>query len=218
MQIEKQAYFDLLNSDLQNYKKVIRPLKTDHPLSREFGPWIANYEKENLAITDRFIPPYITSHTHGRAIYAGLKTFIDDIKPKSVLDLGCATGELLYEIKKIDNSIKLYGCTIHVGEVFLCEELYGINIIPADMREIDQYFNADSLDLIIAHCSLHFLKEEDRIEVAQKSRDLLVKNRHFFVVNYKRIGETGLNANIEGLELVKEYDGFMGEALLYRKV
>jgi SAM-dependent methyltransferase len=217
MKITTKIYDDLLKLDLSTYKKEIKPLTNYN--GGEYNSMVANYSKENIAVTNRLITPYITSQTHGIKIYDGLDLLLEDLSPTNVLDLGCAAGELLFQIKRRIPSIETYGITIHVGEVLAAKSLYGIEIVPADMREVEDLFEKETLDLVITHCSIHFLDNEDRIILAQNIAKVLKQHKYFLLVEYIRGTENnGLPYDIPQLKRIREYPNFMGKAILYQKI
>ena len=198
-------------------KAAIKPLR-EGELASEYNAWIADYSKEKLAVTDRLISPYHASETHGSDIYKEYRKLLKILKPKSILDLGCGAGELLNISKEVLPEADLFGVTIHYGEVLEAREKYNLEIAPADMRDIDAYFNKDSLGLVVAHASFQYIVEGDRLEVVKKVQQILKKGGYFLMVDYRGQKEaSGLNSKVEGLTKIGNISGFMGEATLYEK-
>ena len=165
--------------------------------ANEYGDYIMDYSKEKSPLTNRLIKPYVTSETHGQNVFDELIEFINKLDVLSVLDLGCGAGELL---SKLSQPIK-YGTTIHVGEVEYAKSVYGLQfVLPLDMRNIDTYFSPKSFELVIAHCSLHFISPEERTDlVNNKIHKILGAGGHLIIVNYKGNKETDVE-NIVGYE------------------
>jgi len=65
---------------------------------------------------------------------------LDEVKPsKSLLDLGCATGEFLYYIRQINQSIELHGIEYSNNMVNSCKDLllkHQIKINCGDVRQL----------------------------------------------------------------------------------
>lgn len=197
-------------------KTPIRKLR-EGELASEYNSWIADYSTEKLSVQNRFMTPYITSENHGD-VYSRYRVLLENIKPKSILDLGCGAGELLAVSRQVLPDAALFGVTIHYGEVLEAKEKYNLDIAPADMRDIDRYFTPNSLDLIVVHCSFNFLVEEERVEVSKKAQEILKVGKHYLVVDYQhKKEESGLNSEVDGLIKKAELDGFMGTASLYEK-
>lgn len=169
------------------------------PLSRgkyanEYNDRIDFFDKKKIALSDRLIKPYITSETHGERVFDGLYKLIENLEVNTVLDLGCGAGEFLGGLK--DRGYRnedLFGCTIHLGEVEYARKVYGLNVVPADMREIDLLFTPKSLDLIVAHCCLHFIVPEDRSKVLEAAYAILKDDGYLLVIDYKGDKSTGIS-------------------------
>tara|TARA_R110000744_G_scaffold356455_1_gene463212 strand:- start:173 stop:886 length:714 start_codon:yes stop_codon:yes gene_type:complete len=213
------------------FKKVaIKPLREGH-LGSEYNTWIADYSKEKLAVTDRLVPPScpaVDNHDvetmrpqlHGNDIYAHYQDLLKYLKPKSILDLACGDGELLHASKMIVPEADLFGVTIHYGEVLAAKEKYNIELLPADMRDIDTYFNKDSFDLVVIHAAYQNIVETERVDVARQICQILKKGKHFLLVDYRGEKEaSGLNSDVEGLTKISSMKYFgVGDATLYEKV
>lgn len=176
-----KKFLEIKNKPISECKKKIPDL-----WGTEYASQIVDYGKEKVAVTDRYIQPYITSETHGAGVFNGIVQLVNHLGVKNVFDLGCAAGEMLHEIKKSNDSIDLYGCTIHLGEVEYARNNFGLeNVVGIDMRDIDEYFDEGFFDCIIVHCSFSFIVFEDRIATAKKIHKLLKKGGYFIYVDYR---------------------------------
>lgn len=184
--------------------------------ANEYADEIAFFDKEAIALSKRLIPPYVTTQTHGAEVFTDLYRLVKDLDSESILDLGCGAGEFLNGIKNKD----IYGCTIHLGEREYARTIYGINsVLPLDMREIDLAFKPNSLDLVIAHCCLHFVIPEDRIKVINAAHKVLKNNGHLIVVDYKFNKETGIDiSKLSGWKITYPKYKVMGNLTLLKKI
>jgi SAM-dependent methyltransferase len=165
--------------DLEKYKVEIKPL---NPNWHEYANLIIDYGKNKVAVSNRLVPPYVTSNAHGQNVWDGLIDLVKDFKPDSVVDLGCGAGEFLFKIKDLVKEV--YGLTIDCGEVSYARDTYGIaNVIPADLRDIADYFEEASLDMVVAHKSFDFIADEDRIETMKKIYEVLKPGKWFVHVD-----------------------------------
>ncbi len=199
MNIETESLKDLLKVNLENYTKNIEPLGID-----EYNSLIVDYHKELVAVSSRLIPPYVTSETHGE-VFTDLCKFIRSFNFSSVLDIGCGAGECLNNLKVLGfDKNYLYGNTIHVGEVKYARTKYDLpKVYPGDARELSQHFLPNSLDCVIAHCVLQFIKPEERVLVAKEVSKALKPNGLFIVVDYRFDISTGL-PNHDDLDMCYE--------------
>lgn len=212
MDITTEKYKERIKVDLQTFQEKIEPL-SDY-LGGEYGPAIVDYTKIK-AITNRNIIPYKQSENHGKKSYYGLAELFQITRPKHILDLGCGMGELLNETRKYIEA-KLYGCTIHVGEVIAAKQEYGIELLAADMRKIDEYFQPNSLDLIIANASFHFLNEDDQHITVKAIHNILHKDGYFLLVHYKDPAHFTITQLKNFIE-IKRISKLIGPAFLYKK-
>jgi len=172
-----KIFQNLKDIPLEGYKVEVKPLSPDWI---EYSNYIVDYEKENLARTNRLIPPYVGSNNHGDDFYNDVIELVNELKPESVADLGCGAGELL---SKIDCKEK-YGLTLHVGEVKYAREVYKLeNVVPADMRDIDLYFRPNSIEMVIAFWSFNYLNPEERSETMTKICRVLKPNKYFIYMD-----------------------------------
>lgn len=163
----KKALKKLLECDLNGYKVEIKPL---NPNWVEYNNLVVDYSEDMCAVTNRLIPPYCTTNNHGPDFYSGIVSLVKDFTPESIIDLGCGAGELL---SKLDCKDK-YGLTIHVGEVKYARDKFGLSkVIPADMRDIDKYFDFNSIDMIIAFWSFNYLRPNERLALTSKIYNIL---------------------------------------------
>lgn len=198
--ITTEKFNELLKVDLDNLKIQIKPVARGH-LASEYNDFITDYSAAPVSLTNRKIDPHITSQTHGRNVFSGVLKVISLLKRNnSILDLGCGAGELLLSLK--DKPRDLYGVTIHVGEVKFARKFGLPNVIPADMRDIDKYFNANSLDIIVAHHCFQFIPMEDRHELCKKILKILRPGGCFIFVDYK--GEQSSSLPPESFNLFRK--------------
>ncbi len=100
------------------------------------------------------------------------KIIIDIIKPDSnVLDLGCASGELLLLIKEIKN-VRGQGVEIDDKEVFSCVEK-GLSVFHGDLDSGLKDYSDKSFDYIILNQTIQQLRNphmvlEDALRVGKK--------------------------------------------------
>lgn len=189
-------------------------------LANEYADKIAFFDKEKIALSNRLIPPYITTETHGKDVFDDLYQLVKDLGSKSILDLGCGAGEFLYELSKRGYT-DIFGCTIHLGEREYAKNNYKIkSVLPLDMREIDWAFLPSSLNLIVAHCCLHFLVKEDRQKVLQAAEKILKRNGFLAVIDYKFNKDTGLEVEqSDDWEIIYPVNyNLMGNLTLFRKI
>lgn len=189
-------------------------------LANEYADKIAFFDKEKIALSNRLIPPYITTETHGKNVFDDLYKLVKYLGSKSILDLGCGAGEFLYGLKTRGYK-DIFGCTIHLGEREYAKNNYEINsVLPLDMREIDWAFLTNSLDLVIAHCCLHFLVEKDRQKVLNATHRILKANNYFIIVDYKFNKDTGIDTeNLEGWKIINATNyNLMGNLTLLKKL
>lgn len=176
---------ELANKSSESCIKEISPISRGE-FANEYADRIDFFDKNKISLSNRLIPPYITTETHGKDVFKDLYKLVEDLKSKSVLDLGCGAGEFLNGLP-IENK---YGCTIHLGERDYAKDIYGLKyVLPLDMREIELAFKQNSLDLIIAHCCLHFLVKEDRFKVLKSALNLLNVGGYFAVIDLIEIPE-----------------------------
>jgi SAM-dependent methyltransferase len=189
----KQKYIDLKNTPLNECSRPIKEVSRGH-LANEYGDKIEDYSQIKSPLTNRLISPYVTSETHGLNVFDWLVDYLEfKLASKSkVLDLGCGAGELMY---LLSDEFKVFGTTIHIGEVKYGRETYGLaDICPIDMREIEDYFSPEYFDCIIAHCSLHFITQDERQDLVNNTvYNLLKPDGIFILVDYKGDLSSGVN-------------------------
>lgn len=210
----------LLTMPLKDCVREIDPLSRGK-YANEYNDCIDFFDKKNIALSDRLIKPYITSETHGERVFDDLYRLINNLEVETVLDLGCGAGEFLNGLRTRGyHKDNLFGCTIHLGEVEYSRAMYDLNIVPADMREIDLLFNPGSLDLIVAHCCLHFLVPEDRAKVLDAAHQILGEDGYMVIVDYKGDKSTGISM-LDTSKWAKSYPTqyqTMGHLTLLRKL
>ncbi len=112
------------------------------------------------------------------------------------------------------------GCTICLGEVAYARK-QGFEVMPIDMREIEYYYEENSLDCIVAHCCLQFIALEERTKLQESVHKILKPERYFIVVDYKFNQHTGLgqvnNQLFNQIECKLEDYPTMGNLLLLQK-
>ena len=178
---------ELLDVDLNKYTKSILPLRQG-ALASEYNSVIGDYSRNYLSQKNRIIPVYKSTITHGNHCYDRLLNYLQNIPYKTVLDLGCASGELLHIISKQKNIHDLYGMSICTGEVKYARDVYNLkNVIPGDMRNCDTIFNGYNFDIILLHCVLQFINTDERILLAKNINNLLTPNTgKLIVVDYRK--------------------------------
>ena len=193
-------YFTLRGRPLKECGRPIAPVRRGEWAS-EYNDFVANYTSAPVALTNRIIPPYCASETHGAGVFDGVVRLIAQLKCRSILDLGCGSGELLLRLRDAQPGAILLGASICLGEVAYARERGLHGVMPIDMREIADYYEANSLDCVVAHCCLQFVPEEDRGGLQQAVHHVLKGGGHFLVVDYKGKQGTGL-ASIHELSLI----------------
>ena len=115
--------------------------------------------------------------------YSIYKVILDSFnknKNISILDAGCGTGgTLLYLNNKGYHNI--YGFDISNYAVEICKKRK-LNVFHEDIRNIDKYFNADSIDIIICSDILYFLNFDEIKKVLQHFFTIL-KNNGIVIIN-----------------------------------
>jgi SAM-dependent methyltransferase len=203
---------DLTIDELKSYKKQSGEINTNH---KEYNNLIIDYSTNFTALSNRYIPPYSAKETHGKNTYDGIINLINKINPKNILDLGCAAGEMLHELD--NNQRTLYGVTIHVGEVIKARIDYNLNlIIPEDMRNIDQLFENEELDMIVSHRAMPWLPIEDREKLLDKIYKILKPNGYFIHVSEGDIDKIPSNHSFT-IEELKEKINTNGLLTILRK-
>jgi ubiquinone/menaquinone biosynthesis C-methylase UbiE len=208
-----EKYKTRISMDLTNFSEKTGPLSTYK--GGEYGKGVVDYHKVK-SVANRFVPAYKTSDTHGMDIYKGVPTVMEYLKPESILDLGCGIGEMLVMMGREDPHAKLFGCTLHVGEVLVAKERYNLPLLAADMRVMDEYFMPNTLDLVVAHASMHFLDEKEQQKCADSVRKIIKDDGHFLVIHYKD-PEHYTVRDLLGFKEVKKFSEFIGPAYLYEK-
>ena len=95
----------LMNMDtpILSYLMNVKPLNCEW---REYNSVIGDYGGEIISVNNRIVPPYLGSSNHGGKFYDDVIGIVNQLHPKSVIDLGCGAGELLSKIKS-DNRFLL---------------------------------------------------------------------------------------------------------------
>lgn len=177
-------FHDLLNVDVQNYTEIIQPLRQGE-LASEYNSFIGNYSNQRLSVTNRIIPPYLSTNTHGVNCFDRLLNYIRSKPFTSILDLGCGAGQLLHRIGSQSVMGSLYGLSICTGEVAYARDVFKLkNIVPGDLRKCDEVFDGFKFDCVILHCVLQFINEIDRIKTAVKISKLLNVEGELLVIDY----------------------------------
>lgn len=89
--------------------------------------------------------------------------------PKSILELGCGTGNLTTQISKHFPATKIFAVDISEKCIKECKQRLpkiGIEYIKADFRNLD--FKENSFDLIISSISIHHLKDKEKADFFRK--------------------------------------------------
>jgi SAM-dependent methyltransferase len=180
-----KALKSLSDKELDAYQREIRPL---NPAWKEYANQITDYGVNKVAVTNRYLQPYLASELHGKDIFDGLVELVKDLGVKTVVDLGCGAGEFL---SKLPPRMKRYGLTIDVGEVKYARKVFKLDgVVPADMRDVDKYFR--SMDMVLAHRSFDFITDYERVELMAKIHRVLKPGGYFVHVDDERFPESVL--------------------------
>lgn len=184
----KMNFEALKNIILDDLVMPIAPLRKGK-LASEYGSQIIDYSKGAFSYSNRIIPPYNSTQTHGDDCYNRLLEYIRRTYTEgNILDLGCGSGELLRKIQQITkiNKESLYGSSICVGEVKHARAIFNLpNVIPGDLRKCAEIFNDIKFDIIIFHCVFQFIPEEERTAAMNSAATLLNNNGRILVVDYR---------------------------------
>lgn len=120
--------------------------------------------------------------------------FIDD--KTNIYDIGCSTGNLLYQIKDRQKTGSYYGIEI---EKNIIKQREGISILNLDIREIDIFNNASMITSIF---TLQFIPKKDRYNIIKKVYDGL-NSGGCFIMAEKTISES---AKIQDIFTFQYYD------------
>ena len=115
--------------------------------------------------------------------YSIYKVILDSFnknKNISILDAGCGTGGTLLYLKN-KGYHNIYGFDISNYAVEICKKRK-LNVFQEDIRNIDKYFNADSIDIIICSDILYFLNLDEIKEVLQPFFTIL-RNNGIVIIN-----------------------------------
>ena len=127
MKVTTKKYDERLKVDLTTFVEKIEPLSQYN--GGEYGPGVVDYTLTKAEYTNRYIPAYTVSKTHGEKVVTAYSQLLDNVPFNNVLELGCGDGEILNYIKKQKEDVDVYGCTIHLGEVRAAKENYGIDSV-----------------------------------------------------------------------------------------
>lgn len=214
----KELFYKLRDNPKLALGEKLHPVNRGY-LASEYADEILDFTNTKSPLSNRLIPPYITSQTHGKDVFKNLINYLGKIQPKNIMDLGCGAGEFLQLCKKEYSDIEYFGCTIHLGEVIYAHKNGLNNVIPADMRNIKDYFVNNFFDCVIAHCSLHFIPVEERYKLSSDVFDILNQNGIFIVVDYKEIENTGLvNYDPRFFLMEDTILGCMGKVKIFKKI
>jgi len=179
---------ELKNIKLEDLSIPIDPLR-EGELASEYSSRIIDYSAGKFAVTNRIIPPYNSTATHGDHCYDRLLDYIKNTyKDGNIIDMGCASGELLDHIQKNTNCDrdKLYGNTICIGEVKYARNTLGLsNVIPGDMRKCAEIFEEMEFNMILFHCVFQFIPDNERVDTMLNASKILDKNGKIIVIDYK---------------------------------
>ena len=119
--------------------------------------------KEYTDFIERCVPKYKEMHSM-------LFTYLPEkYAPKSILELGCGTGNLTTLISKHFPSTKIFAVDISGKSIKECKQRLpqiGIQYIKADFRSLD--FKENSFDLIISSISIHHLYNKEKEDFFRK--------------------------------------------------
>tara|TARA_A100001388_G_scaffold277552_1_gene269439 strand:- start:1045 stop:2100 length:1056 start_codon:yes stop_codon:yes gene_type:complete len=104
-------------------------------------------------------------------------------KDSKILDLGCGKGFLIYEIQKLLNSNKIFGCDISRYAIKNSKKGLKNKIFYQDVRKKLNYEN-DSFDLVLSINVLHNLKLNN-LEFALAEIERIGKSKFICVESYK---------------------------------
>ncbi len=136
-----------------------------------------------------------------------LSECLNDLNPKSILDLGCGEGKISSMFFK--KGARIFGVDKEKKESFSGN----INFLQSDIR--DFLFN-EKYDLIIASMVLHFLKNEDALKLIQKIKKNTSDEGHNLLICMSKeeryaernpfdfyVNETELEELYSGWEVIK---------------
>lgn len=207
-------------------KKFKELLKTPVELCEKDIPFVDGYGNKicYYANTERQYKPYINTKTWGKNNFDDFVALLKKLKVKRVLDLGCGAGEMLHKIGKSQKNTELYGITIDLGEVDFARDVYGLkNVVPIDMREIEDYFDKNYFDAVVVWCAFQYFTIEEKMDICRQAGKLIKPGGYFFDVQYegyhngiyKDTTSTGYPSEWEGdlirrkdLEDIKTQGGF----------
>jgi len=143
----------------------------------------AEYEQRTKNAYHKYLKPFVDS-------------FLDQLKNKNILDLGCGPGrDLLYFLSKGYNAV---GVDLSPEMVAICKQK-GVTAVQTDFLELpfeNNYFGG-----IWAYTSLTLLPKKEFLEAIERVSNLLIKNGGIFALGM-------IEGGYEGWKTDHKYPGY----------
>ncbi len=130
----------------------------------------------------------------------------DNMTESSILDIGCATGNLTFELSKCVNDITGFDLDEEMINYANCsypDPEKHLRFVCDNMLNIENYFSSDTLDAVISfgNTIVHLGSEREFEALFSKIRTVLKPSGQllFQIINYDRI----LKNNIKGLPTIE---------------
>jgi len=175
--------------------KEINLLKNYPKSTRDISSRLISKTEEDKLIAQKFGKEFFDgSRNHGYGGFTYNPRFWQPVTPTfqkywnlkssdSLLDIGCAKGFMLYDLKQLIPDIKVYG--VDISEYAIANAKKEVKKYCSVANAVDLPFDDDSIDVVVSITTLHNLEEND-LRTALLEIERVAKRGSFIILDAYR--------------------------------
>lgn len=128
-------------------------MKTAENIALEFNDFSKNYTKDMIGCAPHYL----------QLISSFVTNFLNNFKPKNILDLGCGNGNVTAQLIPYFPNATFTLVDASAEMIHLCQNQFkAYDVIYANKYFKDFLFNTERYDLVVAGFSLHHCDEDEK--------------------------------------------------------